>query len=106
MKHLQNIINHAISITLKSKNGLYVDVKGKTKFNREMFNKDLNKKLPHGAYPAHIVKKMVDDALSNLKSFPDYQNAENHLNNDQIYYDGRNTRRLAYNTNIGQLLGL
>jgi hypothetical protein len=106
MKHLQNIINHAITNTLKSKNGLFTDLKGKTKFNREMFNKDLSKKLPHGLYPAHIVKNMVDESLSNIKAFPEYQKAKAHLDNDLVYYSDKHNRMLAYTNNVSQLLGL
>ncbi len=106
MNHLQNIINHSIVSTLKSKNGLFLDLKNKVKFNREMFNKDLSKKLPHGLYPAHIVKKIVDESLSNIKSFSEYQNAKAHLDNDFVYYDDKNNRRMAYNANVSQLLGL
>jgi hypothetical protein len=105
MNHLKNIINYSIVFTLKSKNGLYIDLKGKTKFNREIFNKDFNKRLPHGSYPAHIVKKMIDDALYDLPSFKEYQNAKAHLDNGCIYHDDKNCRRLAYGSNVSQLLG-
>ena len=106
MKYLQSIIQHSILHTLKSKNGLFQDLKGKTKFNRDSFNKDLSKRLPHGAYPSHIVKQTIEDSLKNLKSLPEYQNAMEHINNDHLYYDDKNNRRLAYNSNVSQLLGL
>ena len=105
MQHLQNIVNHAIIMTLKSNGGLFTDSKGKIKFNKDSFNKNLSKKLSHGLYPAHIVTKTINDALFNIKSFKEYQLALEHINQDYLYYDNVNTRRIAYNTNISQLLG-
>ena len=104
MKYLQNLIDSTIINTLKHK-GLFYDAKGKLKFNRDSFNKEFNRKLSHGNYPAHIVKKMVDDSLYDIKAYKEYNRALEHLNDLQILHDDKNVRRLGFNSNIAQLLG-
>lgn len=104
MNNLESLVNAAIIKTLKN-HGLYQDLKGKIKFNRDKFHKYLSDFIERKEIPAHILNAVIDNAMDNMKNLREYRVALNYLDGMETIYQNRNNRRIAYTTNISKLVG-
>ena len=103
MSNIEKLVHKAIVKTLKN-HGLYQDLKGKVKFNRDKFHNNLKEFIDRRDYPAHVLNKIIDDSLNDMKHWREYQSALKYLNGMENIYMNRNNRRTAYSINVKNLV--